>query len=320
VGRRPGPAGGVAEDAGSTGSYASASAGATPPEAIPPEPIPTPWRIKWDRFAHGLLPVIVFLIALAFMIYLWRRHTGFASVVGEVDARHVTIASTSAGTLTEPGKKKISKYERVQEGDVIARLEVGGELQHRQSLRQDLEQLRQALAGATGNTPATAPAAAAAPTTGPAASPVEASLRAAIASAERELERIESTIQSSEIRAPITGRVTHVHIHPGQSVLPGQAIMEIVEEQGSHIIAFVRQESGFRPTAGMPVEVHPRSSHQHPYGSHVETVGARIESVPDHQLMDPKRPEWGLPVRIALPAASGLKPGELVGLVFKAAK
>jgi hypothetical protein len=70
----------------------------------------------------------------------------------------------------------------------------------------------------------------------------------------------------------------------------------------------------------MPVEIHPRSGRQRSYGSHVETVGARIELVPEHQLADPKRPEWGLPVRVVLPSATGLKPGELVGLVFKPSK
>jgi hypothetical protein len=103
-------------------------------------------------------------------------------------------------------------------------------------------------------------------------------------------------------------------------VLPGQAIMEIVEEQGSHIITFLRQDTGLRPTPGTPVEIRPRSGKQRSIGSFVETVGARIELVPEHQLADPKRPEWGLPVRVVLPSASGLKPGELVGLVFKQAK
>ncbi len=250
VGRRPGPAGGAAggeADGAGTGGYEPAAGGAAASETAPPQPIPTPWSVKWDRFSHGLLPVIVFVIALAFTIYLWRRHTGLSSVVGEVDARNVTVASTAAGTLTEIGKNKISKYERVQQGEVIARLEVGGELQRRLALRQELDRLEQALAGVA-VAPATAPAGAA-PTTGPVASPAEVEIRAAIAASKRELDRIQSTIQASDIRAPITGRVTQVYLHPGQSVLPGQAIMEIVEEHGSHIIAFVRSQACVPPPA-----------------------------------------------------------------------
>jgi hypothetical protein len=48
----------------------------------------------------------------------------------------------------------------------------------------------------------------------------------------------------------------------------------------------------------------------------VERVGPQIASVPQHHLRDPKVPEWGLPVRIPVPSALKVKPGELVDVAF----
>ena len=43
-----------------------------------------------------------------------------------------------------------------------------------------------------------------------------------------------------------------------------------------------------------------------------------LEQIPEHQLANPKKPEWGIPVRIAMPDASKLplRPGELVVLNY----
>jgi hypothetical protein len=41
-----------------------------------------------------------------------------------------------------------------------------------------------------------------------------------------------------------------------------------------------------------------------------------VEPVPAHQLRDPKVLEWGVPVRITVPAGLTLKPGELLDVAF----
>ena len=51
--------------------------------------------------------------------------------------------------------------------------------------------------------------------------------------------------------------------------------------------------------------------------SKVDTIGAQVESVPSRQLRDQKVPEWGLPVRLAIPPDADLLPGEIVTLVFR---
>jgi hypothetical protein len=49
----------------------------------------------------------------------------------------------------------------------------------------------------------------------------------------------------------------------------------------------------------------------------VERVGPQIEEIPPHLCRDAKVPEWGLPVRIALPEPFSGRPGELFEVTFK---
>jgi hypothetical protein len=49
----------------------------------------------------------------------------------------------------------------------------------------------------------------------------------------------------------------------------------------------------------------------------VQEVGNQIEPVPPQQLANPRMPEFGLPVRIAMPSDVKLRPGEMVGVIFR---
>jgi multidrug resistance efflux pump len=143
---------------------------------------------------------------------------------------------------------------------------------------------------------------------------------AAQSQALRDLTRLHSqssATQATEIRAPLSGCVTDVYLHPGQFVQSGQPILELVEEEASHIIAYIRQDQRVRPVRGMAVQVHLQSDPAHAYESYVETVGVQMVRLPDPMLRDHKTPEWGLPVRIAIPPTAGLRPGDSVNVVFK---
>ena len=76
-------------------------------------------------------------------------------------------------------------------------------------------------------------------------------------------------------------------------------------------MSYVREGSP-RPAAGDRVLV---KSRQHPrvtVESLVERIGPQVEPIPLHQLRDPRLPEWGFPVRIALQPSQNWIPGELV--------
>jgi hypothetical protein len=53
--------------------------------------------------------------------------------------------------------------------------------------------------------------------------------------------------------------------------------------------------------------------------SEIEEVGQMIEQLPAHQRAIANLPQWGLPVRIKMPAEAVLKPGALVDIVFHTA-
>jgi hypothetical protein len=51
--------------------------------------------------------------------------------------------------------------------------------------------------------------------------------------------------------------------------------------------------------------------------SFVQSVGPQVHQLPARFLQNPKVPEWGLPVQIAMPPEAELRPGETVDLVFR---
>jgi hypothetical protein len=72
-----------------------------------------------------------------------------------------------------------------------------------------------------------------------------------------------------------------------------------------------------KPRKDMVVDVRPRNDPRRLVQGVVDTVGATVEPVPSRQLRDQRVPEWGLPVRLAIPADAQLRPGEMVNLGFK---
>lgn len=144
-----------------------------------------------------------------------------------------------------------------------------------------------------------------------------APIREAVSAQEQLLQDVRRQIQSLDIRAPITGTITAIHAWPGQNVRAGTPILTIAATQGQYIVSFVRQEQRVVPAVGMTVDVRVRSMPRTSSRSTINQVGPQVEPLPSHHLRDPKVPEWGLPVRIAIPPGMKLVPGELVDVAIK---
>jgi len=143
-------------------------------------------------------------------------------------------------------------------------------------------------------------------------------IREAVLAHEQLLQDVKRQIQLLDIRAPFTGTITAIHAWAGQNVRAGTPILTIAATQGQYIVSFVRQEQRVVPAVGMTVDVRVRSMPRRSSRSTIEEVGPQIEPIPAHHLRDPRVPEWGLPVRIAIPGDMALRPGELVDVVIKA--
>lgn len=144
-----------------------------------------------------------------------------------------------------------------------------------------------------------------------------APIRESIAVEEKRVADLRRQIESLEVHAPFAGTITAVFCRPGQTVVAGTPILTIAATQGQYIVSYVRQEQRVVPVVGLAVDVRARSLPRQSSRSQIEEVGPQVEPVPLHQLRDPKVPEWGLPVRIAIPAGLQLRPGELVDVAIK---
>ena len=119
-----------------------------------------------------------------------------------------------------------------------------------------------------------------------------------------------------EIPAPISGTLVNVYCWPGQIVAPGGLIATIAADHGQHIVGYIPEESSIVPKVGMQVTLRARVARSPRLVSVVEEVGKQIERIPSHQRAIATAPQWGLPVRIKMPAEAALRPGALVDIVF----
>jgi multidrug resistance efflux pump len=140
---------------------------------------------------------------------------------------------------------------------------------------------------------------------------------AAAAVQESLIREMEVNIGKLAIRAPIRGSICAVLRRPGETVRAGDPILTLAVESGRYIVSYVRQEQRIKPHVGMPVEVRAMAPVSRVLSSVVERVGPQVEAVPLHQCRDPRIPEWGLPVRIALPRGFASRPGELIEVTFR---
>ena len=264
------------------------------------QPIPIPMRVRWQRFRHQLLPVLTLVVCSALAGWLWYNQAAGGRTIGAVEVVHVPVSSAVHGTLAYLPGKQVQVLDKVGEGDVVAAIDAAPFKLRRAALQAEVDDLRKQAKDAAGDADR------------------GKSLQAMIESKQEELADADLKIESLQIRSPISGTVTHVHLRPGQSAQAGNPILEISADRSVAIVAYLRQEQQLiNPTRGMPVQVHLNRRPAQTVMGQVETVGGQVESVPNRQLRDQKVPEWGLPVRVAVPEGVVLKPGEIVTLDFK---
>jgi multidrug resistance efflux pump len=151
-------------------------------------------------------------------------------------------------------------------------------------------------------------------------------LRGTIAYQQARIDELEVLRKALVIRAPISGLIVPTTLTnnapnqpilaiPGQQVRAGTVLFTIAAEKPEYIVSYVRPSQRLRPTVGMAVAVRPTNTNQI-YHSLVDKIGPQVELIPPHQLRDQRVMEWGLPVRIPVPATLNVRPGELVNLKF----
>jgi multidrug resistance efflux pump len=267
-----------------------------------PRPIPIPWRVRWLRFRHQLLPVLTLVFCSILAAWLWYNQTAGGHAVGAVEVTQVPVTSGVQGTLAYLPGKQVELFDKVGQGDVVALLDAGPIQSRRAAIQAELDDLqRQEKVGAADRAQ---------------------TLHILIKAKQQDLAELDLKIDSLQVRSPLSGTVVKVYRRPGQAVQVGEAILEVALDHSTAIVAYLRQEQQtVNPTKGMPVQIYLRRHPAVTVAGEVDSVGGQVESVPNRQLRDQKVPEWGLPVRVKVPPASEsgveLKPGEVVTLDFK---
>jgi multidrug resistance efflux pump len=248
-----------------------------------------------------------------------------------VEAVRVVVTSPADGTLMtlprEIADRNLEKFHKVRAGDVIAKMDDGPFIAAAGKHENELDKLRRKLsdkqkqmASMTGGAGGGSGGKPAATQKSPDGSLDQ--LKVEIASLEEEVRFQESILRdlnqkiaACTIRSPVSGTVTSIVAHPGTSVRQGREIMTITEDQGQYIVSYIRPNQGMRPKKDMLVDI--RTAERRISRSRVQEVGNDVQPVPPQQLANPRMPEWGVPVRIAMPSDVRLKPGELVGLIYR---
>ncbi len=143
-----------------------------------------------------------------------------------------------------------------------------------------------------------------------------APIRADMDTQQARIREVELQIDALEIRAPISGTICVIHSWPGLFIKAGEPIVTIAADEGRYAVAYVRQEQRFHPRPDMEVYVRARGARYQMELVTIERVGPQFEQIPIRLLRDPNRPESGRPIRIRLPEALPLMPGELIDIKF----
>jgi multidrug resistance efflux pump len=136
--------------------------------------------------------------------------------------------------------------------------------------------------------------------------------QAAIESQRARVRELELAGDQLIIRSPIDGIICAILRRPGENIRAGDPIVTVANPRGQGIVSYLRQEDRLRPQPGMAAEVRPRLLTGRAVATRVERVGPQFEPIPLHLCRDPKTPEWGLPVFIAIPDGLPIRPGELL--------
>jgi multidrug resistance efflux pump len=142
-------------------------------------------------------------------------------------------------------------------------------------------------------------------------------LRAAIEVESQRLREIELQRASLTLRSPVIGRVSQILGRKGQSVIPGEPIVMIAEQNVQEIVAYLDEDDGLQIRENTPVTISSRSGGHTVADSVVLRVGPSIQALPQRLWMDPRVPDYGRAVVIAATSTMEFTPGEIVNIKFR---
>ncbi|NLX22647.1 MAG: HlyD family efflux transporter periplasmic adaptor subunit [Phycisphaerae bacterium] len=141
-------------------------------------------------------------------------------------------------------------------------------------------------------------------------------LRAAITVQERLMEELGIRREMLVLKSPMDGVVQQVWLGPGESAWIGEPVLTVVSPRPFAVVAYATADQVGLLESGSPVrsQVARDGGDRQSKGSHVVAIGPMAEKPPTQLWRNPTVPEWGWPVKIAVPPTLGVLCGQMVGV------
>lgn len=141
-------------------------------------------------------------------------------------------------------------------------------------------------------------------------------LRAAITVQERLMEELGIRREMLVLKSPMDGVIHQVWRGPGESVRIGEPVLTVVSPRPFAVVAYAAADQVSLFESGSPVrlQVARNGGDRQSEGSYVVAIGPMAEELPAQLRRNPTVPEWGWPVKIAVPPTLGVLCGEMVGV------
>jgi multidrug resistance efflux pump len=110
--------------------------------------IPVPWTQRWESIRLRAIPLLVFGLAAASAMYLWNRQWVTPQAIGEVYASRIDLVAQVDGILLDQPYRTWKLYDRVEAGEVVARLDPSLTVAMIETVRKEVEQAKGELAAA----------------------------------------------------------------------------------------------------------------------------------------------------------------------------
>lgn len=141
-----------------------------------------------------------------------------------------------------------------------------------------------------------------------------APFRAAITVQERRIDELTLQRAMLVLKSPIDGVVSQSWRGGGEAVKAGDPVLTVVSARPSAVVAYMTAGQANRFAPGAPVRLmvtRDGGVHQVAHTS-VQATGPLAEKLPAQLWHNPTVPEWGWPVKIAVPEELGLFSGEVI--------
>ena len=143
-------------------------------------------------------------------------------------------------------------------------------------------------------------------------------IRQSINVQKKRIEELLATAELIKLTAPFDGVVSQIFRRPGETVLPGQAILTLSQEKPTEIIAYLGRDITHAVKQGKKVELIKNSRPPQIVPAQIAYVGPAVELMPERLWTNPNIPQWGRPFLVPVPQKTKpelkLIPGEMVGI------